>query len=413
MTMTGRPTTTKVRVNTNKICSLLAFATCLLGYHTAEAQVPTSPRIGVILPLSGDHAHIGEQLLDAITLALEDAPGVVWTVVDSGGTEEGARERVRELTGFPDLLAIVGPVGANESRAAAQEAEVIGVPILTLTSQDGIEDLGPMTFRLRVSPEEQSRWMARFAANDLGVERVAILYPEDEFGRSCMRAFLEALEGSSVRVVGVESYELDETDFGDPVELLVNRRYRQIRIEPFRHEPRTRVRRLSHTSDVDFDAIFIPEFDRQVGLIVPFLAFWDVPMDRITRLLGLSSWGGAGLAKSEDLIEGATFTMVYHESLYNSDAERFARAFREAYERDPSEAEAQAFDAVGILLEGVRPSSATPATRLSLAAWLRGGPRHRGATGDLSISTDGAVVHDLSLFATDSAGYISPWIHLR
>lgn len=385
----------------------------LFGYHAAEAQVPSSPHIGVILPLTGDYAHIGEHILDAITLALEDAPGVVWSVVDSGGTEEGARERVRELAANPDLLAIVGPVGAHESRAASSEAELAGVPILTLTSQDGIENEGPMTFRFRVSPEEQSRWMARFAANELGVERVAILYPDDEFGTRCMLAFLRELDGSPVRVVGVESYEFEETDFGDPVEILVNRRYRQIRIEPFRHEPRTRIRRLSHTSDVDFDAIFIPEFDRQVGLIVPFLAYWDVPMHRITRLLGLSSWGGAGLAKSEDLIEGATFTMIYHESLYNSDSERFAQAFRAAYERDPSEAEAQAFDAIGLLLQGLRHSSPESVTRLAFAAWLRSGPRYHGATGDISVSERGAVVHDLSLFSADSAGYISPWIHLR
>ena len=111
----------------------------------------------ILLPLSGDHGHLGAQLLDSLTLALDESSGVSWTVLDTEGEADRARRLVREAAANPANLVILGPFGAAESRAAGDVAIEGGIPMLALTSEAGVELSGVEVFRMRVSPEFQAR----------------------------------------------------------------------------------------------------------------------------------------------------------------------------------------------------------------------------------------------------------------
>ena len=404
--------------NLKSSCRALVFVflVCGLGMRAHSQPVRVGPpyHIGIILPLTGEYEHIGTQILEALQLGLDESPGLTWSVTDTRGDPDTAAEAVRSLASNRAVMAIIGPIGAAESRAAATAAETARIPLLSLSNLQGLEDLGRYTFRLRVSPEQQSRWIARVAIDRLDVRRFAVLYPDDEFGRRCMEAFVsEIATSATTRVTAIESFGTDETNFNGPVELLVNQLYRQLRLEPFRRQPRTRTRRLSHSSDIDFQAVFIPDYHDRVGLLLPFLAFWDVPLGAPVRLLGLSSWGGSGLAKSEDLVEGALFPMVFHPSMFFPAAERFADRFQSRYERPPSEAEAQSHDVVTLLADALNALPSHLATREILTETLRGGAWIDGVAGPMRIDENGAIERDLPLFAADRGGLFGPYILLR
>lgn len=370
-------------------------------------------QVAIILPLTGDHGHIGSQILDAIQMALDEHPGLTWTVVDTQGEPRMAARRVRDLVENPATVAVVGPVGRAESEAAVEAAQAVRLPILALSSREGLEDAGRYAFRFRVAPEEQARWVARLAIGRLGLTRLAVLYPEDPVGQVSMQAFVEEVVASGrAQVTAVESYPVDETNFSAPIERMVHRRYRQLRLEAFRQAPRTRVRRLSHRSTVDFDAVFIPDNHHRVGLVIPFLSFWDVPVGRPTQLLGVSSWGGEGLEKAEALADGALFPMIFHRDMYYPPAGDFATRFEARFERAPSEAEAQAYDAIVMIAHSLS-SLPAAATREHLVDALVSGPWVDGVAGPMRFSEAGAVERDFSLFAADRNGSPGPFNLLR
>jgi len=393
--------------------SLIVILLLVVGSASNGLSQPENSRqIGVLLPLSGDYAHIGEQLLESIELALEDSPGLAWTVLDTRGDPDVARRRAEELAANPGVLAIVGPVGASACEAASAVAESHGIPLLTLTSRHGIETSSSFVFRMRVSPVEQSRYMAEIAVGELGLRRFAVVYPDDDFGRSTMRAFVDGVVGSGVgRVTAIESYEVDTTEFNDALELVVNRNYRELRTGR-RGRPSTRSRLLSSRYEIDFDAVFLPDYAEQVGLMAPFLDFWEVPLGGRMQLLGLSSWAGR-LSKAGSLLRGAIFTQVFDGAMYDDDVRDFIARFRESYEREPSEAEAQAYDAIRTLDEAIDRVRGVGDGRAQVADYLRSMPERDGLGGSLSIGPDGAVVRGLSLFSVDDRGFFSPYFVIR
>ncbi|HEY8493136.1 MAG TPA: ABC transporter substrate-binding protein, partial [Myxococcota bacterium] len=109
-----------------------------------------SGALGVVLPLSGPFASVGEQTLRGVLLAAgvygrgasadavaaAEAPpagGLRVLVRDSGGTAAGAAEAVRALAAQPEVSAVVGPLLTEEVQAAADAAAETGVPLLALT----------------------------------------------------------------------------------------------------------------------------------------------------------------------------------------------------------------------------------------------------------------------------------------
>jgi ABC-type branched-subunit amino acid transport system substrate-binding protein len=394
-----------------RVAFLIVLWAILPQSNAAVAQVQ-SRQFGILLPLSGEFEHMGRQMLDAIELALGDAAGMSWTVADTEGDPDVARRRVEALAANPANLAVIGPIGVAESTAAAEAAERLGIPLLTLTSDLGIEEIGPWILRLRVAPEDQARHMAGLAFAELGIRRFAIVYPLDRYGNRVARAFVDEVLALGGGVTAIESYEVGETNFNDAVQLLVNRRYRRLLGEAFRSRPTWTDRHLSWDSTVDFEALFIPDDHDRVGLILPFLSFWEVPVGGRVQLLGISTWAGRGLAKAEELAAGALFSQIAHEAMFQPAVAQLYERYRRSYDRSPSEAEIQAYDATSLLLELWRRAPAEQYTRESLRLALLQGT-HESVTGALAFDEAGGVVRNLALFSTDGGGYIGPHLLLR
>src|SRR5690606_1580229 len=230
-------------------------------------------KLGVVLPLSGPHERLGRAALDGVEWAqtLYDTP-LELVIVDSQGTPEGAAEALRQLAGQPDVAAVLGPIGAEESRAAAEVAAEEDIPLITLTSAEGIEDLGREIFRGRVSPEAQSRALARLAFDSLGLRRAAVFHPDDAYGGACARAFVDAFVAAGGEVRALETYPPDESKPDTEAELLTGRRLRKAG----RQRKKVETKKRRHAID-DIDVLFIPDHGGNVARSLAFLELAGLP----------------------------------------------------------------------------------------------------------------------------------------
>jgi branched-chain amino acid transport system substrate-binding protein len=133
-----------------------------------------------------------------------------------------------------------------------------------------------------------------------------------------------------------------------------------------------------------FDAVFVPDAHRAVGLIAPALAFGGI---RGVRLLGTSAWNDPGLLTiGREHVEGAVFTgAVVRESEAPMLAE-FARRFRGGFGRVPDALSALGFDAAFIALRGLVTSGQS---RDALRGGIRNAPPLQGVTGTTDFVADG------------------------
>ncbi len=385
-----------------------------LGVAVVWGEASARPAIGVVLPLSGKHKRLGQATLDALNIARQYAPDLEVVVADSGGEEAGARRAVASLAEHPRVLLALGPLGWKESRAAGEEAQRRGLPIVLLSSEEGVEALGPWVFRGRVSVEEQARFVAGEMVRELQVPRYAILYPDDELGRAAAFAFFEVARQGGARVTSMVAYRRGDTNMTEAVEELVGLRVPRLVSRSRSAPPRSRVRRVGTAPSVDFDALFIPDYDDSVALLTRFLRFVDVPLAGLgegssIQLLGISHLAGPRLAESEGLVAGAVYSDTFDVESGLAGVEDFTTAYRDAYKRDPTDLDAQAHDlfmhAASALRLGATDATAPAAAerervRVSLSAikpWV-------GLSGRQWLAPSGAPGHELTLWVVNSAG---------
>ena len=158
---------------TKQLAPALSAKADRLAQKLAAQNSVVSTVVAVVLPLSGTHAAIGAELRTAIRIASRspEGRGVTVRFVDTQGTQAGAVAAVDKAVFEHHAIAIVGPVGARESRAAAARATELDVPI-ALLSAAGAANSAAGVFRLWSS----SGWEAREAvriAKSLGYDRFA------------------------------------------------------------------------------------------------------------------------------------------------------------------------------------------------------------------------------------------------
>lgn len=382
-------------------------ALAILSSLVAAAAVAAEPaRIGVVLPLEGEHGRLGKAALDGLRWGIETAGAegaIELEVRDSGGTAAGAAAAVSELAARPDIVAVIGPVGGGESSSAAEIAQAEQVPLLTLTSVDDIERYGSWIFRLRLSPEDQARALARVAAKELGVERAAVFYPSHDYGESCAQAFVEAFAAAGGRVTALEAYAPDDSRPSEEAELLSGRRMRRL---DGKGGTKVEVRKRS-AAHVDFEVLFIPDTARAVARDLAFLELAGVDLGAV-QLLGTSAWASGSLAGAEGRASGALVARLFDPYLSEA-VEVLVEVFVERHARQPTELEAQAHDGMRLAIAAVERCGGASAERGCVQQALRsGGARVEGVTGSMSLTAEGGLRRAVYLFEVDGAGELHP-----
>ncbi|OIP39736.1 MAG: hypothetical protein AUK47_09600 [Deltaproteobacteria bacterium CG2_30_63_29] len=387
---------------------LLVLVWFAIGLAPAAAWAEEPVRIGVVLPLSGEHAALGEAVTSGLEWATDQlSTPVEWVVRDSEGSDSVAAEAVRELCEDPTIAAIIGPVGVSEAKAAAEQAEALEMPILTLTSAEGIENIGDHVFRLRLSPESQSRALAVFAVNALQRKRLAVFYPDDDYGRACMRAFVDAANAAGADVTTIEAYDPDDSKPDTEAELLSGKKMRKLTTNTSTKKAAESSIQKRRKPSIDFDLLFIPDKAPHVVRSLAFLQLSGVPLGYggSVQLLGTSAWASGDLGGSDGLAAGAFVSRLFDAEVSDAVLTRVQR-FVDRFERRPTELEAQTHD--GILLLGEALEVCKPASRGCVTQQLRSGGSVEGITGEVGLTSSGGLSRSIFIFDVDEQGGLWP-----
>ncbi|MGD9181101.1 MAG: penicillin-binding protein activator [Desulfobacterales bacterium] len=336
--------------------------------------------IGCLLPLSGPYQAVGHRAMKGIELAMDwfsaqtGGPQMNIVIKDSGGNPDQTRMAMQELINAK-VAAIIGPIVTAE--VAAVEAQENSIPIITLTQKDNIASIGDYVFRNFITPEMQVKTIADFTTASLGLNRFAILYPDETYGITFMNLFWDRLIENGGKVVGLEAYNPEHTDFADPIKKLVGLYYqipedlkeeaelsteeegdspqeaRADSDQPFgqdsgyeNQEPKNE-KEEEPEAIVDFDAIFIPDSPRTAGLIIPQLAFYDV---RDVYLLGTNLWHSDALIKmAPQYVQGAIMPDGFFTGSAAPAVQAFVKKFEDTYEEKPGFIEAIVYDSAMML----------------------------------------------------------------
>jgi branched-chain amino acid transport system substrate-binding protein len=179
-------------------------------------------KVGVALPLmlnAGPGApKAGLELLEGIQLAvsdynLEGLPKVNLDIRDTEGDPSVSSRTVSDLCSDDGVVAILGPMSSEDVFAAAGVANAKGVPLLTPTAtRNGIAAVGPYIFQINPDFDVRGRAMARYAYEQRGARRFAILASQGSVGQPLAEAFADEVKKLGGELVDVEWYFPGSTD---------------------------------------------------------------------------------------------------------------------------------------------------------------------------------------------------------
>ncbi len=371
-----------------------------------------SPRLGLLLPMTGVDYRIGEEIRDGVQLANREAGSPFELVVADTGVDYGnlpiatdhsddisespASGLLRVAYGAQQLLdqgvvAIVGPLFSSSSVVAATVAAPAGVPLLVpLAQQSGLDLLGPSIFQLNTVPTTEARLLAEYATLVLGLEHLAIMAPLSDYGWDFAHEFTRTAERNGGQIAHSDWYVPEETkDFR-----LIFEKIRQAGFA-LKPPPPDTLEVVEGALEVEHELkadMFIDTID---GIVVVVESFADaqtiapqVHFHRLqTQILGNDAWWDPEAIRQMRPGERKNFDGVIFVSARQAESvaeQSFVSNFRKQFRRDPHYA-AAGYDATRLLLEGWKQGYRDPA---ALIEWLTAVRFYQGASGTISLAPD-------------------------
>jgi ABC-type branched-subunit amino acid transport system substrate-binding protein len=362
--------------------------------------------VGCILPLSGPYEAFGHRALKAIRLALNrfnslsGRPALNLIIRDSGSDSRTVRNIVSDLD-ERRVAMIIGPM--ITSQTAAVEAQKRKIPIITLTQRTGIPEIGEYIFRNFLTPGMLVEALVTCAIDQFGANRFAILYPNETYGKTFMELFRNKAEYYGAEVVGIASYEADETDFSSQIKLLANIPESEKVSAPHRkHRTDRNGQGKKDTVVLNFNAIFIPDDASKAAMIAPQLAYWDI--DQLL-LMGTNLWHTERLiTTARNYVQDAILADVFYEHSANESVKTFIRSFEELYGKRPGFIEGLAYDTAMIAFQSA--SNPEVRSRKGLKDRLKETRNYDGATGLTSFKSNGDVKKKLYVLQINGPNFV-------
>ena len=181
-------------------------------------------KIGVVTPLSGTYAGIGQQVkwgLDLAAAQINAAGGVAGRKLELLYEDEEANpavstQKAEKLFQVNKVDFLTGTVNSGSTLAVGQVAERNGKLIATTVSfADAItgEKCSPNVFRVNARAGMQSVALAEWLAKEKPQANLFYLGPDYEMGRSTVAAFKSAAEAKGFKTVGEVYAPLDNKDY--------------------------------------------------------------------------------------------------------------------------------------------------------------------------------------------------------
>ncbi len=393
-------------------------------YEKLLIRLKTDPsraiRIGVVLPLSGKRAIVGQRVLQGIQLAINqlatrDKSRLELVVKDSGLGREVVQV-VEELAQDPNVIGIIGPVLTEDVESVIPIIEKYQLPVFTPTaSTPDLAEKSPYIFRNALTKELQASFLARHAVNELNLYRFVVIYPTEAYGETMRQVFEDEVRSYGGRIVESIPYERKQTDFRKQILKIGGMADDQLKARIQRHIKRgtqppplndkgiksrplvegglyadDEVEALKVALELNYDAIFIPGSYDKVRLIVPQLAFYNI---EDILLMGGNGWHSRELVDAaRNYLKTVLFVDGFYVNSQNERTVKFVDMFLSTFGQNPTIHSAQSYDVANIFVKFIKERAFN---RLDVLEKLRTLKDFPGVSGDTSMLPSGDSLKSL------------------
>ena len=355
--------------------------------------------VGVILPLSGEKKVLGEKILRGLSFGFDKDSDFQMVIMDSKNHPDTVRSHIENLFYKHHVMALIGGLNSEVAEVMAQKAEEFSIPSILFSQNQELTKNRSFVFQNAVTPDQLLAPLIEELRGPLKINKVAVMHPDDSYGKKYSAFFEESFKNSGGRVTKKVSYKLGEFDFKDEVRELLHlkRRGREKEFQRIKEKLLKKNKSLSPRSKKltpenilppkkNFSALFIPDSDLARVRIRDHLKYFG--LDSI-YLLGLNLW-------KEDQLKEKDFSMLFVNLEEKEKIKSpFYKSFFKSYRQAPGYFEQKAYNTAVFLKQAL---NLKLKSRLLLQEKLKETKSFQGAYNPISLSEDRIFQYPIKLY---------------
>ena len=329
----------------NKILVILFLLFCnfLLGINYAISE-ENKVKIGLLVPLTGDNAEIGKQIIKATRLALKDIDSDKLEIFPKD-TRSDPNKTLRSAEELRDLgiSLIIGPV-FYENLLYLNEAS--DLKFLSFTNKT--LDLPKNVISTGINSTSQLNTIKKFLKKN-EIDKTIFLTPNSNYDLEIKKG----IKDSKIRIFKKHFYNTEPTKLTKQIEEITNYEIRKQNLldeitrlensdDPNKENKIKNLEKKYTIGNVNFDSIIIADFDESLKSVITSLLYTDVsPKNKY--FITFNQWFDESL-----LVETAS-QPIYYPSINKENLEQFKKKFFNQFNENPNHLSLLSYDLVGLI----------------------------------------------------------------
>ncbi len=315
---------------------------CFLIFSSVHAHAEPIT-IAVASPYTGALAGYGDNVKAGVTLKVEeinDQGGINGKQIKVEWMDEQCEPREAatvssRIAQNKKIVGVVGHLCSSAHLAALPTYLRHGVPVISPTAtsvavSDQSKDREGRTWAFRVvyRDDYQGEFLAQYAEQILGLEKIAVFYENNDYGIGLKDAFVAKANELGLNIIGEEAYVKGASDFNP---------------------------QLTKLKKNDPDGLFISGYYPEGSLIAS---------QADAQGMDVAKFGADGFDNADYIelagksSENTYLTVPFLADVAGGKAQQFMDDFKERFDRDVDWMSANAYDAAGILLQAIAEAGA-------------------------------------------------------
>ncbi|MDO5690227.1 MAG: ABC transporter substrate-binding protein [Tissierellia bacterium] len=330
-------------------------------------------KIGVFEPMTGANAAGGQMTYEGIEMANKEVGEVLGKkveliLVDNKGEKAESTNAATKLVDQDKVVAIIGSYGSSNSMAAGEIVKTAQVPAVGCSPTNPLVTLGnDYYFRVCFIDPFQGTVMAKYAFNDLGAKKAAIILDvQSDYAAGLTKYFKDAFDemtGDAEAIVATANYSAGDKDFSS---------------------------QLTSVAAAGPDVIFAPGDPGDGALLIKQARDMGIEIP----IIGGDTWEAPEFLQTGGVaVEGAAFSSHFTiEKPVNDMSEKFLADYKATYGKEANAFAALGYDAYMVIIDAIKRADSADSNAIRDA--LAETKDFVGATGTITLDENGDATKD-------------------
>ena len=323
------------------------FFILFLSFFSLSAYGNTSQekiKIGLLIPMTGDHKKLGDLIIKSTRMALEDinVDNVEIYQKDTGINPSQTLNSAKQLKEL-GVKIVIGPIFFKSLTYLEEIQDII---FLSLTNKT--LDLPSNVISSGINATSQLNTIKKFLELN-EIKKTIFLTPKRDYEKEVKKA----IKQSGIKIYKNYTYDTDPTKLTNQIEKITNYKIRKQNLaDEIRRvensdliDKEAQIKKLEKKytiGKVNFDSVIISDFDESLKSVITSFLYTDVsPKNKY--IITFNQWF------NESILREKSIQPIYYPSVNNTNLKKFKKKFFKKFNEYPNHLSLLGYDLVGLI----------------------------------------------------------------